>query len=307
MWGGLAAAMLAGQALMPAAVVFQADFNGSGSGTGGANDMVTYGGTGVIFNNTNSNLVPSVGTSAPILPGTGGYLSIQDNGLQTTGGTGGGATFTPTSTANSFNGGYTTGATFNSINGAFDFYFSMSSVTGFDANSLRFLDLNGGNSGLRMTLLLGSADKFRFELTSKNASGTIVGSATLTSSAVTFLADTVYHMGITYTTDGTGKVTTKIFLTTGNTGIDTSTNTYLIASYTTTGVFDPLTTNHAFGSNAFNFGYVNNAVADSKLLKIDSFRLYDSVPASFTTIPEPGTAALALVGLGAMLIRRRRA
>ena len=66
-----------------AAIVFQADFNGSGSGTGGANDIVTSGGTGVELNvNPAQSNVDVVFSSAnPLAPGAGGYLRLSDNGL----------------------------------------------------------------------------------------------------------------------------------------------------------------------------------------------------------------------------------
>lgn len=292
----------------PGSLIFEADFNGSGSGTGGPSDMVTYGGTGVIFNNNGSKLTPTISTSSPMAPGAGGNLSINDTGLQTVGGTGGGATFTPTSAANSFDAGYSTGPSFNSINGGFDFFW-ISSAVDFNAmgNSLRFLDPNGGNSGLRMTLLLGNANSFRFELTSKNSSGTIIGNATVTSSPLTFTADTLYHMGVTYSTDASGRVTTSIFFATGNTVIDTTSATNRIATFTTAGVFDPLVTTHAFNSaSQFQFGYMNNAMPDTKVLGIDTLRIYDSAPTSFGAVPEPQSAALILSSLGVVTLTCRR-
>ncbi|HAU36166.1 MAG TPA: hypothetical protein DCX07_00430, partial [Phycisphaerales bacterium] len=66
-----------------AALVFQADFNGSGSGTGGAGDIVTSGGTGSL---TDASVI---GTS-PLSSASGNYLNVVDSGAGT-----GYATFSP--------------------------------------------------------------------------------------------------------------------------------------------------------------------------------------------------------------------
>jgi MYXO-CTERM domain-containing protein len=310
MWGSAAAVLLAGQALAPASVVFQADFNGSGSGTGGSSNIVTSGGTGTIFNNTNSNVVPTIGSSTPVTPGAGGYLNVQDNGLQTTGGTGGGVTFTPTSAANSFDSWLTqngAGTNKDSVVGAFDFFFVMNNMGGtFNANSLRFFDMSGGANGMRLILNNSNANRLQLELINVSNSALNVTASNPSGSPITFTQGTLYHVAGTATTNMLdGRITMSLYLAEGNTAIDTTSATHRIGQATSSGSYD---VTQAFNSaNGFNFGYLNNSVADTKALELDSFRVYNSVPTTFGTIPEPGTAVMALVGVaGLWAVRRRR-
>src|ERR1022692_1220786 len=57
-------------------VIFQADFKGAGGGTGGANDMVTVGGTGAIIAD-GINVKSFVTNANPFTPGGGNYLEVQ--------------------------------------------------------------------------------------------------------------------------------------------------------------------------------------------------------------------------------------
>ena len=57
-------------------VVFEADFNGPGAGTGGNNDMVTVGGTGAIVAD-GVNVKGFITNANPFTPGAGNYLETQ--------------------------------------------------------------------------------------------------------------------------------------------------------------------------------------------------------------------------------------
>jgi hypothetical protein len=75
--------LLLASATANAEVIFQADFNGTGGGTGGTNDMVTVGGTGAIIAD-GVNVKSFITNTNPFTPGGGNYLEVQK--LTTSGG-----------------------------------------------------------------------------------------------------------------------------------------------------------------------------------------------------------------------------
>jgi hypothetical protein len=68
--------LLLAAAAADAGVIFQADFNGPGGGTGGSNDMVTVGGTGAIVAD-GVNVQAVITNANPFTPGGGNYLETQ--------------------------------------------------------------------------------------------------------------------------------------------------------------------------------------------------------------------------------------
>ena len=68
--------LLLASAAADAGVIFQADFNGPGGGTGGSNDMVTVGGTGAIVAD-GVNVNAFITNTNPFTPGGGNYLETQ--------------------------------------------------------------------------------------------------------------------------------------------------------------------------------------------------------------------------------------
>jgi len=303
----LASALLFLAVNAPAALVFQADFNGSGTGTGGANDIVTLGGTGQLYSHAQSNVEVSISSANPLAGGLGGYLSLNDMGKEQSGGRAAGVILKPTGVGSSLDSWYTDGGTetFDTLNGGFDFFFRTNNEA-VTPNSFRFLDENGGEGGLR--LILNSHTDGSFQL---NLNG-VIGA---TSSVIPWQADTTYHMAVTFSTNGTGHVTASLFLATGNTAIDTSSATHRILMATSANPLDTPEINaisKAFGSadaDGFLFGHKNNSVDDVKVFDIDVLRIHDSVPATFAAVPEPGSVtALALGALacaGARYLRRR--
>lgn len=279
-----------------AGLVFQADFNGTGSSTGGASDMVSFGGTGVL-NNENSeqtNAVASISSGTPLTPGGGPYLSLKDKGLSTrTRVTG--VVFTPASADNSFDSWYadTSGTLgYDKLNGGFDFLFRTDSSAALDTNTYRFFDVNGGPFAYRFTLS-SLADKFTLVLTEANT-----GIARATASIVSLKANTTYHIAGTVGTDSHGYVTVNLYLAVGDTAIDTRSSTDRVATATSRSVLDAANSIvRSFNSvGGINFGLIQNATDDVKTFDLDSFRIYDAIPATFSSIRKSGSVTPASGG-----------
>lgn len=285
-----------------AAVVFQADFNGSGSGTGGAADIVTFGGTGELWNvnPAHSNVDVSFTSGAPLIAGSGGYMSLNDKGQFDTNNRGAGVTFKPASAENSFDSWYAdTSSTlgYDTINGGFNFLFRTNSDANLGTNALRFFDANGGSSGYRLILTSTQTDRINFQLFQ---GGTLVANAGF--GEVNLVAGVTYHVAGTISTDNIGRATVNLYLAPGGTAIDTTSTTHLIASTTTTNPLDAGDAlSGAFGSaSSFSFGHLQNSAEDIKVLDVDAFRIYNAIPDTFTplgVIPEPATAGLLLGAL----------
>ncbi|HAU37432.1 MAG TPA: hypothetical protein DCX07_06900, partial [Phycisphaerales bacterium] len=80
---------------------------------------------------------------------------------------------------------------------------------------------------------------------------------------------------------------------------------------TAAGGFDPSGNliNQAFGSaGSFKFGNTSTT-ADVKTENFDQFRIYNSVPTSFSAlpVPEPATTIILLAGGTLAMLRRRKA
>lgn len=151
-----------------ASLVFQADFNGTQAGTGGASDVVTQGGTG--STTASAGFSSSVVTSSSLVDGSGGYLHVQAPSTKPTAGavSSAGVILTPSSKQNSSfdswigSGATAGGANFVSLNGAFDFFyrsntaFSAGTMGTTSTNSFRVIDTalgNAmGNNGLRLVV-----------------------------------------------------------------------------------------------------------------------------------------------------------
>lgn len=314
-----AASLLALSALnTQAALVFQADFNGSGSGTGGASDIVALGGTGAISNTDPgiSNVTASIASGTSLSTGGGAFLSLNDQGAQT-GARVAGVRFTPTSAANSFDSWYanTSGTLgYDTLNGGFDFLFRTSSSANLLQNTFRFFDMDGGASGYRLALSSNATNNLVFTLNQAGSAFLNASTSAGAGNSVSLAVNTTYRIAGTISTNASGLVTMKLFLAVGNVTIDTSSSTHLLVSNTSSVALDAGNSiSSSFNSTAgFNFGQILNSDADTKTLDLDSFRIYDAVPASFASvsnIPEPGSFAAILGGLicmGVCAVRRRR-
>ncbi len=297
-----------------AALVFQADFNGAGSGTGGAADIVTFGGTGVITNLDPqiSNATASITSGTSLADGSGSFLRINDQGIQSAT-RAAGVRFTPNSAANSFESWYsnTSGTLgYDTLNGGFDFLFRSTGTSFGATNTYRFLDLNAlGSTGFRLALFSSSTDRLTLALIQNGGAGDI---ARANSAAISFTANTTYRIAATVFTNSSGIVTVNLYMAEGDTAIDTSSATHRIATATSSGALDAGNSiSSSFSSvDGFNFGLLQNSVNDTKTLDLDSFRIYNAVPASFeaVSIPEPGSYALivSLFAAGCCVAGRRR-
>lgn len=307
--------------LMQASIIMQADFQGSGGGTGGPNDIVAYGGTGTITSYTTGTA--SIQNSDPL--GQGSYLNVSV-GAHPANGNLGLATLTPTSAANSWSALNTVGSQFVALHGASDFFLSASNAgaSGFNTNWTRPFDIGASSSGgLRFIMNAQGTNTMRLEfLAGTNAflSGTDFQTRT---SAMRFDAvvpggawalDTTYHFGFTFMTEN-DVVTVKLFGATGSQAIDTTVNTNLLGS--TSFKIDATVVTAGLPSGAFSFniggtsgGYVagdeNTGSGAGRNVSGDALRLYNSAPASFGAIPEPTTMALLALGLVPIALRRRR-
>ena len=270
-----------------AQVVFQADFNGSGTGTGETSNIVTYGGTASLASVT--NMSAGIGTSPVLLTGAPGFLHLNDTDATT--GTAG-ASITPKSAAQSMDSWYVDGGatTFDTINGGFDFYFRSSvasSTWDGTGGDFRPIDLSGGHSGLRLIVNAPTINRLQLELIGYNSAGTAVQNL-ITSTSPNIAANTLYHLAVTVTTNATGYVTINLFLAQGDVPINTASNAYLVASTTSTTVFDPPGTNaitHAFNSTSgYTFGQADYASPHVKTIDFGSFRIYNAVPNVFPTV-----------------------
>ncbi|MEI8195254.1 MAG: glycosyl hydrolase family 28-related protein, partial [Phycisphaerae bacterium] len=268
------------------AVVFEADFNGIGTGTGAGN-LVSIGGTGTLI--TVGNVTAGQSTGSPFInPDSGGYLHLADTG---SGSGSAGANLLPQAAANSPDVWYTNGgsATFDTLNGAFDFFFrSTLASASWDSSGTAFrpLDISGGNNGLRLILNAPAANKLQLELLAYNASGTSVLDLKASNASANLAANTLYHMAGTLTTDASGKVTIKLFVAPGNSDIDPTSSTYLLASASSAAALDAAASNvitHAFNSaGGFIFGKTNNTDTLTQNQDFDTFRIFTASTTSTT-------------------------
>lgn len=264
--------------------VFSADFNGTGSGTGGATDVVSIGGTGAVGASAGSTYTIK---SSPAM-GQANYLNVATaaagNTTQQSI-----ATFTPT-TAGSWKSltGTTTlsGVAYTTLNGAFDIFVRRNASASGDQSWFRPVDVDGrsGNAGLRI-ILTGVGNSLQFQLSSNSTSpyafstgGTWNASTVVMTPGYTLATGTAYHIAVTLNTDPlTGLVTAKLFAVSGGAAIDTTSGTNLLAStsfYANASVI---------GSNALSGGawtMLSRSLANWVATNVDydAIRIYNADP-----------------------------
>jgi hypothetical protein len=275
-------------------LVFQADFNGTDSGTGGATDIVTFGGTGTMYDTNDTDEV-----SASI---SGGELIVSDSGTENENRRAGVA-ITTTTVDNGFNAMFSdTSATlgFDTLNGGFDYFFKSDKLT-MDAKTVRPIDLFFGQGNeIRLITTTNANGSFMLELIDYSTADTLEAIRPYTT--FDYEPDTWYHVAVTLETDATtGLITANLYIVEGNTAISTSDPA--TATITSSGV---LNTEGDLTNNTLYFASSDTDEAGN--VYYDTFRIYDDIPTEFSAmIPEPSAYALiSAMMTGCLVLRRRR-
>lgn len=283
-----------------AATVFQADFNGSGTSTGGTANAVTLGGSSALVSTT--NVTTTVVGSTLLGANTGNYA-------HTTWQAGAQASdlirFYPSTAANSFSCLYSgtitsAGKTYTALNGAYDIFTRLNtiSVTGSaewcgpfviypSGNNKLGLTFGGvGYGALRAQVLTTGAGISNFSI--YNGTDTAGGTTSIAGSSYQFVEtkafkpvamNTTYHLGLTFNTDSTGLITMKVFGTTGTGPIDTTATPLVSATFRLDSAIlgpTPLTS----GSWAAR----GSSKGTGMSADFESMRLYNKDPGTFSAI-----------------------
>ena len=312
---GFGGGLLFSSGITCAKVVLEANFSGSGTGTGAGN-MVQSGGTGM-WGATGPKASVSIATNNPFTPVSGGYLGIKIGPHAIAG-----IKISPNSASTSFNSWVNT--TKNTVNGAFDLFFQPSlASTSWGMGDARLLHVNSSNANVNGALQLvltdavvSGAEHMQLALYEGTGSGSKPLAAPITTSATYFAANTVYHIAGTFTTDtSTGHVTAHLYIAKGTGAIDiTNSSTYEYSVSGTNSAIGAALANDAFSyASGFIVGHPDAwAIPAAMGLNVDTFRIYNNVPTTFAGLPSaavPAPASLGLVALGSvglLLLSRRR-
>ena len=286
----------------PSSVAFSADFNGSGGGAGGNNDIVTVGGTGTLGG------FSSVVSTNPFNAGSGANLfnsiPASTSGQVTM------ATFSPATASNSFSVWQGTnipnGAnpSFLNLNGAVDLFVQPVVTEGGSYFWFRPIDMDNRNvsngTGLRMIWTgqrTGTNHFLQFELVAQvNALASNPGFASpflnkpVNSVNFVFTPGQIYHLGVTISTDtGTGLITMNEYVVAGTGPIDTSFNS---PDFIGTASFyaNANLIGTAFSSSAPWSIYARSDAGSftvNDTINYDTVRLYNGVPGTFAGLPLP--------------------
>jgi hypothetical protein len=311
----LVAGLLLASATANADVVFQADFKGTGGGTGGANDLVTVGGTGVIHSDQ-TNTITYCTNANPFTPSGDNYLQVQKI-------SGGGpwdpVDFTFASATNcwpAWQGEDILGTDGNydiALNGAYDIFFRVDSSSSInDMSSFRTIQQyswSDGDNGLGLVLNGQTGGYIILQI--RNAGFqlgiTPQAFANFTSSGnnlqyyaqydeidayynpgVPLTNGLPYHLAFSLDTDTNGLTTLGLYLKEGTGSIDSTLDRLGWATFNllatnlsdkNTNLTDVCFTNQTweFGATWAADGPFTNAVAQ--------VRIYNSKPATFTALP----------------------
>ena len=295
--GGLDSSAVVAVAPVATGPVFEADMNGSGTGTGGSGNLVALGGTGKL--STATGVTNTITGTSPISANSGNYLNSA-----VTAGTPSGqtvATFTPAAISNSWDAltGTTTvgGVSYTTLNGGFDLFVRPNTTVSTDISWFRPIDLSNisGTTGMRIILGGGSSNSFQFELkTGGNALSSSVGSTEtndsfglsggLTNLGNPFTNGAIEHIGVTFSTNNlTGQITMKVFALAGSGAINTNSSTNLLGMQSFYALASVVgTTPLPTGSWSMTDRYSNTT---STSVDYDTPRLYSTTPGSFSTGP----------------------
>lgn len=284
-----------------ATLIFEADFDSDP--TGGTQSINTG-----LYSAGSNRGTAGVSTAAPTM-GQGAYLSVD---LTTAGGTPNAVDFTPATTANGWGAMNSLSGSTYLLNGGMDMFVRMNSAI--NPYDFRPIDIdNRGNGGLR--LILSNANPngtLNFELLS-NVNGLSTDGVSFNKNIVSFGTSYVFatgdinHIALSFATnETTGKVTASLWARSDNSAINTASSSDLIGSVDFYVDSSVVTAGFLTGKYALKATGISTAVFDADY---DMLRLYDSMPDSFSAIPEASTAAWSLMagllGLSIMLFQRR--
>jgi hypothetical protein len=232
-------------------IIFEADFNGPGGDTGGATDMVTFGGTGTISAD-GTNVIAAVTNGNPFTPLVTNYLNVQRL-TASGGGVYNPCTFLFASDSNSWDAwqgpdipnpmvnnasdptyGY---SNFTCLNGAFDCFFRVNSAFNGnqDASPIRPIDqfsFSDGVAGLQVLLTGVNGGRFNCSFQANYYSDTNAQLAVVNYTPGPFansddasyvilgqigaIADgEIIHLAVTMSTDTNGLITAQAFVNIG--------------------------------------------------------------------------------------------
>ncbi len=258
--------------------VFVANFNGSGEGTGGPEDLVQLGGTGILRSN---QIVTTAIESEPAM-GAGSYLKVTTPDWPTVG-LADAVTFTPASKEHSWAAmmDFTSGKV--TMDGAFDFFVRPeSTASAYGTNWFRPLDI-GNPSGGNVRLVLNTIDDGRLmvSLISGQGAFTVDGierNQVFVALEYPLTDGAVYHLGVSFATnEKSGAVTMSLFIQSGDGPMKAD---YANGSKEFTINPDVVATGLPSGSFSLKSG-VYGPDLPTRVIDYDSFRLYDSVPDVF--------------------------
>jgi len=280
--------------------VLQADFNGSGSGTGGQNDIVTLGGTATLVdagNYSDASVLDALPFRTLGMNSSGGYLNVLTTNNVVTG-IYGRTTITPASPASSLNSMtvFTNGHVM--LRGGLDFFFRNERDIEQSAEFRPIDTDNRGNDGLRLVLYNSYATKLRLEIISsgnglyEGGEGGALKSSFAYDIPAHIASHTIYHVGISFDSTDDGTVTASVWLKEG-TGPINLRQDFPIGSLTF-GINEAVVTD-GFTSGSFNFGKLSMQGEIPSTQDYDCLRIYNDTPVVFGELPVPPAGTLILV------------
>lgn len=273
------------------AVVLQADFNGTGGGTGGADNIVTLGGTGALVDpGTYSDAV--VTDAKPFREYSKGYLSVL-----TTNNTYnimyGRAAITPASPANSLAAINVVTNNQRCLRGGFDFFFRADkNINNAAASEFRPIDCdNRSAGGLRLALYSYTPNtQMALEILAPVGSLGLFSGGEGGTPATSFIygfggqlfSNTIYHVGVSFSSDDAGNVTAATWLKEGAGAIDLRRD--MPAGAVTFGINEAVVTN-GLSAGVVDFGKLRQVGDVPSTQEFDTFRIYRDTPLIFSELP----------------------
>lgn len=270
--------------------VLTANFSGTGTstGTGGTgSNMADVGATGQLIQSSGDTA--SIASDSPLDSDSGAYLETVWSGAHNSQA---GIQFNPIAPRFSWDRIFDQRSGEWLVNGGFDFFFRPN-VNLTAAGEFRPIDIASSTyttNGLRLVLGNSSATTLFLQMISPTGGG---GNNSITGTIPMFQAGTVYHIGVTFSTDVTyspPRTTVKIFVAQGTGSITTSSNTNLVATGTFAldhSIVNDTSASAWFNGGSWSFatGYLPGGIPITT--DFDGFRMYYSDPGTFPSLDSP--------------------